>query len=99
VIDTGLVTTIVVPVLGSGGFTALVVWWSNRGKSRAETAEKLVASAMTRMDRAESRVDRIEEDVREFRRGLFPHQQWDLQAHRKALEVDPDFPAPPELHI
>lgn len=66
----------------------------------------MVASAMARMDttdkryeRLETKYDRLEGDVRDLRRGLFPHQQWDLLAHRKALEVDPNFPAPPELHI
>lgn len=86
--------------------TAVIAWLSTRNKSKADTAEKLVASAMLRMDRSEARSDILERkhdtlegDVRDLRRALYPHQQWDLRAHRKALETDPDFPAPPELHI
>ncbi|MFE7797047.1 hypothetical protein [Nocardia sp. NPDC057440] len=94
-----ITAALVTAALGSPVFSALVAWMSGRGKSRAETAEKLVASAMVRMDRSDARVDKLEAKIEDVRVAIFPHQQWDVQAHRKALEVDPNFPPPPVLHI
>ncbi|WP_157107467.1 hypothetical protein [Nocardia grenadensis] len=50
-----------------------------------------------RYDRLETRYDKLEGELQQIQRNLFPHQQWDLLVHRKVLELDPNFPPPPDL--
>ena len=100
-------------IVSSTAAAALVTVWFNRNKTASETdvnhatAERaridsamLVAqNALAQSTSAQTRLDRQEEDIREFRRQLFPHQRWDALAHAEALKSNPDFPAPPDLFI
>lgn len=84
---------------------------ANRNEAQAgrETAEAharqmdiwntLQASMINRLDLSEKRQDKLEDKLEEIRHSLYPHQQWDLKAHRTALMTDPDFPPPPDLGI
>lgn len=98
--------TIVSILAGSNVLVAIVLAVANRQKRGADTASELARNALAqvdslqqRNDKMEKRQDEVEDEVRRFRASLFPHQGWDLKAHKEALKSDPDFPPPPELVI
>lgn len=78
---------------------AVITWFLTRGEREASLHEKLAASAIERMDRAERRIDEMEAEWRTLRQEIYPHRAWDDQAYRKALESDPNYPPPPPLSI
>lgn len=100
-------------IVGSTAAAALITAWFNRNKTQSETDANRASAERARIDSAmliaqnalaqststQTRMDRQEEDIREFRRQLYPHQRWDALAHAEALKSDPDFPAPPDLFI
>lgn len=106
-ITTTLITAVAAVV------AAIIGWVANSRKNgsearRADTEaharqmdvwNTLQSSMITRLDLSEKRQDKLEDKFEEIRRSLYPHQQWDLKAHRTALMVDPDFPPPPDLGI
>jgi hypothetical protein len=103
---TASVLTVVVAILGTSSVTALVTAWLTRDRTKADTEAKetetaiaLATSAITRMTAAEGKIDNMEKAWRDMRRSVFPHQSWDVKAHRLAIQVDPDFPNPPEIAI
>jgi TolA-binding protein len=100
------VLAVVAAVFGSSAVTALVTAWVTRDKTVADTqavennnALTLATSAIERMTAAEKKIDQMEQDWRDMRRSVFPHQSWDVKAHRLAIQVDPDFPPPPDIVI
>ncbi|WP_157186541.1 hypothetical protein [Nocardia jiangxiensis] len=95
----GLENLILSLVAGGSLLQALVMAWANRKKTKADTASELARNALAQVSSVTARCDQLESDVREFKKALYPHQSWDLKAHKAALEVDPNFPAPPELFI
>jgi hypothetical protein len=105
-VTTGLATAILTLLVGSDILQVLASLWATRRKRGADTASELAKNALAqvtslqeRYGAMERKYDSLEEDIRKFREALYPHQRWDMLAHKEALKSDPNFPSPPELFI
>jgi hypothetical protein len=103
---TPVVVTVVGLILGSSVLNTIVTIAGNRRKTDAETrvheadaATTIATNALSQVTSIQGRLDRAEGRIDQFQKALFPHQAWDAKAHKKALEVDPNFPPPPDLTL
>lgn len=87
-------------VVGSSVLSTFVGWLlGGRKRNKVDVLAKQLEAVERRNDELERRCDGFEKEIQQFRQQLYPHHKWDLLAYRKLIEIDPDFPVPPDLYI
>jgi hypothetical protein len=90
---------LIMTALGSGVAVQGMNWLANRGKNKADASATQVDSMLKQLERLQKEHDDLKDELKAFRKALYPHQRWDLLAWKRILEVDPEFPPPPDLYI
>lgn len=98
--DAGVVVLqVIIAIAGSTVIGQAVTAFSNRRKVRADSVDVLSDNAITQVKEMRTEMDGMRAAVREFRRTLDEHLQWDRHVmkvlHDEGVEVGP----PPELWI